>query len=163
MNSFRTLLEEAPDDLAYKNAQFRARLPAGRLYTASHYWLEPTETPATWRIGMTRFATRMLGEMVEMDFEIKENEGIQTGQIVGWMEGFKATTDLYSVIDGMFCGANPEVEADPGYVHGDSHGRGWLYLAEGQPEAGAMNVKGYAQVLDAAIEKILGEGYVDQT
>jgi glycine cleavage system H protein len=162
MDSYRTLIAAAPKDMAYKNAQFRARLPAGRLYTASHYWLEPTGDSNEWRIGMTRFATRMMGEMVEMDLEVKEHDPLQTGQIIGWMEGFKATTDIYSVIDGEFSGTNPDVVKDPAYVHGDSHGRGWLYLACGNPEPGAMNIDGYAKVLDAAIEKILGEGYIDQ-
>jgi len=47
------------------------------------------------------------------------------GQTVGWVEGFKALTDLYSVADGtFFAGGNPEIEADPTRIDKDPYGQG---------------------------------------
>ncbi|MEM7393684.1 MAG: glycine cleavage system protein H, partial [Verrucomicrobiota bacterium] len=140
-------------DVAFNREQFKTRLPGDRLYTASHYWLKPDE--GAWRIGLTKFATRMLGEMVEYDFEVKTGEAIATGQIVGWLEGFKATSDLYSVMDGAFLSSNPDLEEKIGLVHADPYRRGWLYRAEGAPEPESADVNGYAAILNQTIDRIL--------
>ena len=52
------------DLIPYKRSRFQTRLPKNRLYTASHFWLAEVEA-GLWRVGFTRFATRMLGEIVE--------------------------------------------------------------------------------------------------
>lgn len=145
--------------LPFRRSQFRARLPRHVLYTRSHYWLAPEPEPDLWRVGMTRFATRMLGEMVEMDFELDPGAPIAPGQIIGWLEGFKATTDIFAPLAGAWSAANPDLEADPSRLHADSHGRGWLYRATGTPEDTALDVEAYAMLLDATIDKMLGEGY----
>jgi Glycine cleavage system H protein (lipoate-binding) len=56
--------------LTYKRERFATRLPVDRVYTRSHYWLLEVE-PAVWRIGFTKFASRMLGDIVEYKFEIE--------------------------------------------------------------------------------------------
>ena len=43
-----------------------------------------------------KFATRMLGEVVEFDFEVAPGDSIEEGQAIGWFEGFKAVSDLYT-------------------------------------------------------------------
>jgi len=139
--------------ILYKRSRFQSRLPKGRLYTASHFWLLEQE-PGLWRVGFTRFATRMLGEIVEHGFEVKPAQGITVGQTVGWVEGFKALTDLYSVADGTFAGGNPEIEADPTRIDKDPYGQGWLYLVRGSPEPNSVPVEGYIQLLDATIDKM---------
>src|SRR5262245_22616438 len=73
----------------YKRSRFSTRLPAGYLYTPSHYWLRQSE-PGVWQIGFTKFASRMLGEIVEFDFKVPSGAPIETGQVIGWTEGFKA-------------------------------------------------------------------------
>src|SRR5580658_9467354 len=98
--------------LFYKRSRFQTRLPRGRLYTPSHCWLAEVE-PGLWRIGLTRFATRMLGETVEQGFEVKQGDAIRVGQAIGWIEGFKALTDLYCVVDGAFASGNAALDADP--------------------------------------------------
>ncbi len=55
-----------------------------------------------WRVGFTKFATRMLGDFVEHAFEPKVGDPVTVGQTIGWVEGFKALTDLYCVADGTF-------------------------------------------------------------
>src|SRR5665213_3852879 len=99
------------DIIPYKRSRFQTRLPTGRLYTLSHYWLAEIE-PGLWRVGLTRFATRMLGEVVEQGFEVKEGGAVKVGQVIGWVEGFKALTDLYCVVDGAFAGGNAQLDAD---------------------------------------------------
>jgi glycine cleavage system H protein len=139
--------------ILYKRSRFQSRLPKGRLYTASHFWLQEQE-PGVWRVGFTRFATRMLGEIVEHGFEVKLDNAIAVGQTIGWVEGFKALTDLYSVADGTFAGGNPTIEQDPTRIDRDPYGQGWLYLVRGSPEPNSVPVEGYIQLLDATIDKM---------
>jgi glycine cleavage system H protein len=137
----------------YKRSRFQSRLPRGRLYTASHFWLAEQE-PGVWRVGFTRFATRMLGDLVEHGFEVKVGDPIKVGQTIGWVEGFKALTDLYSVADGIFAGGNPDLDKDTTLIDKDPYHKGWLYLVRGTPDANSTDVDGYIRMLDAAIDKM---------
>src|SRR6478672_2695466 len=105
------MAEEAAEFIYYKRSRFSSRLPAERLYTPSHFWILQVE-PGVWRVGFTKFATRMLGDFVELGFEPKIGDAVQVGQTIGWVEGFKALTDLYCVVEGQFAGTNPELDAD---------------------------------------------------
>ncbi|MEX2214050.1 MAG: glycine cleavage system protein H [Phycisphaeraceae bacterium] len=146
-----------PDDVVrYKRSRFSTRLPEHRLYTASHSWLWERE-PGLWRVGYTKFATRMLGELVEHDFEVKPGDAVKVGQIIGWVEGFKAASDVYCVLDGEFVTGNPALTANVALLDEDTYGEGWLYEIRGKPEPGAMDVQGYTGILDLAIDKIQGK------
>ena len=139
--------------ILYKRSRFQSRLPKNRLYTGSHFWLDEQE-PGVWRVGFTRFATRMLGEIVEHGFEVKPDAPIRVGQTIGWVEGFKALTDLYSVADGTFAGGNAAIDSEPTLIDKDPYGAGWLYLVRGTPDANSVPVEGYIQLLDATIDKM---------
>jgi glycine cleavage system H protein len=140
--------------LAYRRSRFSTRLPLARRYTAAHYWLEG-EADAQWRVGFTKFATRMLGDLVEYRFEVEPGGPIRLGQKIGWVEGFKAVSELYSVVDGAFLRSNPDLERDVTLVDGDPYARGWLYEARGHPEPSSVDAQGYTAILDATIDKML--------
>ncbi len=144
------------ESLPYKRARFKTRLPTGRLYAASHFWMEerPDER-GVWRAGFTKFASRMLGDLVEHDFELKEGDTVEVGQIIGWIEGFKATSDLYSPLAGFFRRGNPELRQNLDLLRADPYVRGWLFEAEGAPGEDAVDVQGYAEILNLAIDKVL--------
>src|SRR5262249_8084203 len=55
------MADDSPQIVFYKRARFKTNLPTDRLYVQSHYWLAE-ESPGTFRIGLTKFATRMLGD-----------------------------------------------------------------------------------------------------
>ena len=65
-----------PETIAYKRSRFSTRLPVQYRYTASHYWLRESE-PGIWQVGFTKFATRMLGEMVEFEFKVQPGARIE--------------------------------------------------------------------------------------
>jgi glycine cleavage system H protein len=117
--------------------------------------MEEQEEAGLWRIGFTKFASRMLGDLVEHDFEIKPGEAIELGQIIGWIEGFKATSDLYSCLTGTFRRGNPELRENLDLLRADPYSRGWLFEAEGTPGDDAVGVEGYAEILNLAIDKVL--------
>ncbi len=138
----------------YKRSTFVTHLPVDYLFSPSHGWAWQIE-PNLWRVGLTKFATRMLGEMVDLGFESQKEDPISAGQIIGWMEGFKAISDLYSLIDGNFAHMNPELEKDLSQISKDPYGGGWLYQARGNLDQRCLKVEQYTTLLDTTIDKIL--------
>lgn len=144
----------AADALYYKRARFSTRLPVDRRYTAGHYWLLE-ESPGVWRVGFTKFATRMLGDLVEYDLSAKPGTTVEVGHEIGSVEGFKAVTALYSVAEGEMLGIGDEVQTDITLAESDPYGRGWLYRVKGRPDPESVDVSGYVAILDATIDKML--------
>ena len=108
-----------------------------------------------WRVGFTKFATRMLGEIVEVRFEKKPGDALASGDIVGSIEGFKAISDLYCCADGEFAAANPALTTNIDSVGDDPYGAGWLYEVLGEPDAKCITMEAYRGMLDATIDKIM--------
>lgn len=133
-------------------------MPVNRRYTAAHYWLLE-EAPGIWRIGFTKFATRMLGDLVEYEFNVSNGESVTLGQAIGSVEGFKAVTTIYCVADGEFLGVADDLRADITLAETDPYGRGWLYRVRGHPDPGSVDVHDYVSILDATIDKLLESRY----
>jgi glycine cleavage system H protein len=106
-------------------------------------------------VGFTKFAIRMLGDLVEYGFEVMPGDPISVGQVIGSVEGFKAITDVYCVGDGEFAGTNPDLEQDITLIDTDPYHRGWLYRFRGTPDPASVDVHGYVAILDATIQKML--------
>jgi glycine cleavage system H protein len=143
-----------PKTLRYKRSHFVADLPEGFLYTPSHYWLSEQKT-GLWRVGFTKFATRMLGELVDFAFEVEPGVTVETGQMIGWCEGFKAMTDLFCAGRGVFRGGNPELKAKLTLANKNPFGAGWLYEFEGEPDERRLEVVAYRDFLDKTIDRLL--------
>ncbi|MBI4660374.1 MAG: glycine cleavage system protein H [Verrucomicrobia bacterium] len=141
--------------LFYKRSRFATQLPVDYLYSPSHSWIARDSEPGLWRVGLTKFATRMLGEMVDHGFEAETGAPVASGQIIGWIEGFKAISDIFCIADGNFRGANAVIREKITLVNKDPYGAGWLYLVKGRPDARCMDVQAYKAVLDKTIDKIL--------
>src|SRR5262249_46698620 len=145
---------ETPKTLHYKRSRFTTQLPMDYLYSPSHCWIARQEDDL-WRIGFTKFATRMLGDMVDHGFEVELNAPVQPGQVVGWIEGFKPLSDIFFIADGSFVGANPLLKERITAVKKDPYGEGWLYMVKGKPDAKCVDVHNYRAILDKTIDKIL--------
>ncbi len=142
--------------VSYRRSRFSTKLPGDRVYTPSHFWLLETE-PGRWRVGVTRFAQRMLGDLVEHGFEVKSEQAVELGETIGWIEAFKAMTDVYCVGTGRFDGGNPLLETTPRKFDIDPYNEGWLYAFAGTPDPNAVDAAGYSKLLDLAIDKIQGK------
>src|SRR2546430_1138264 len=125
---------QRPTALSYKRARFTTQLPVNYLYSPSHCWIAAQDNDV-WRVGLTKFATRMLGDMVDHGFGVEVDAPVASGQIIGWVEGFKAISDLFCIADGRFAGANPQLKEKITAVNKDPYGAGWLYAIKGQPDA----------------------------
>jgi glycine cleavage system H protein len=142
------------ETIAYKRARFATRLPAGRRYTLSHFWFREEER-GIWQVGFSKFAARMLGDLVEFEFSVPIGAAVEVGQSIGWVEGFKAVSDLYSVVSGEFLGANPALGDNITLADTDPYNSGWLYRVAGVPDKNSVDVYGYIAALDATIDTML--------
>ena len=139
----------------YKLARFSARFPESFRYSPSHYWMAPVEgEEGLWRVGFTKFATRMLGELVDCEWQVPQGGAVAPGQVVGWVEGFKAASDVYCVMQGAFEAGNPALKEDACIVRTDPYEVGWLYSVRGEPEPDSVDVHGYIELLDKTIKRM---------
>lgn len=140
--------------ILYRRATFVTHLPVEHLYTPSHNWLKQV-SEGEWRVGYTKFALRMLGELVDVKFEPVAGMAVKAGDIVGSIEGFKAISDIYSVVTGSFVSGNSALNSGLEQVNEKPYEDGWLYQVKGQPDGRAMDVNGYRALLDETIDRIL--------
>ncbi len=150
------------ETVRYKHAHFSARFPAHYLYVPSHYWLaEIEESPGTWRVGFTKFATRMLGELVDAEWKIPTGGAVSPGQDIGYVEGFKAASDVFCALPGSFAGGNPALDVDACIVRSSPYVDGWLYSVNGAPHDDALDVHSYIELLDKTINTMQASGAYD--
>jgi glycine cleavage system H protein len=167
------------ETVRFRHAHFSARFPVDCLYTPSHFWIRPAggaagqaaaeaannladcDTPRLWHVGFTKFATRMLGELVEMVLEVKPGQTVAGGERLGTVEGFKAVSDLFCVLDGTLSATNPALTAEACLTHSDPYGAGWLYAVDGRPTPGYLDVHGYIALLTATIDQLQASRYSD--
>jgi len=142
--------------LHYKRATFATQLPVDFLYAPSHAWAGPLGENR-WRVGLTKFATRMLGEMVDHGFEVEPGTLVAPGQIIGWVEGFKAISDLFCIGTGEFIGRNPALSENIKLISKEPYTGGWLYEIRGQPDDKCVPVQVYRDLLDKTIDRILAQ------
>lgn len=140
--------------LVYRRARFATHLPESYRYSRGHFWLCET-SPGLWRAGLTAYGVRMLGETVECEWEVQPGQRVSFGAKLGWIEGFKAVSDIGSLVEGEFAAHNPALAGDLTLVDTDPHGRGWLYEARGRPDPDTVDAHGYGSVLDEAIDAML--------
>lgn len=145
----------------YKRSNFVTHLPAECLYSPSHFWLARIEG-GRWRVGFTKFATRMLGEIVDVQFDAKSGDSVASGDIIGSIEGFKAISDIYCVANGTFLGANAALKGDIELVGREPYAGGWLYELEGTPDEKCGDLASYRALLDATIDKMLAKQPTDE-
>lgn len=123
---------------------------------------EVEDSPGLWRVGFTKFATRMLGELVEANFPLPLGSPVTPGQEIGTVEGFKAASDVYSVMTGTFHGSNAILEDDACIVRSDPYVDGWLYAVQGEPEKESVDVHGYIKLLEATINRMQEEEHQEE-
>lgn len=142
------------ETIHYKRSHFVTQLPVSYRYSRSHAWIS-AQGEKRWRVGLTKFATRMLGEMVDHGFESQPGTAVAVGQIIGWVEGFKAISDLFAVVRGEFIGSNPALKDQINLIGKDPYAKGWLYEIDGEPDPQAVDVQAYRVLLDKTIDRIL--------
>ncbi len=145
---------EQNSTLPYKRARFVTQLPTAYVYSPGHFWLS-RRPDGFCRVGLTKFGSRMLGEMVDHGFEVAPRSRVIPGQSIGWVEGFKAVSELFCIATGEFAGGNRALDEKITLVNQDPYGMGWLYEVRGEPDTTCLDVYAYARLLDETIDKFL--------
>jgi glycine cleavage system H protein len=101
--------------------------PDDRRYTDSHEWLKPDGSTVT--LGITRFAVDELTDLTFVDLP-EVGQSVEAGQPIGEVESVKATSDLYTAVNGTVAEVNEAVVENPGLVNEDPFERGWLVKIE---------------------------------
>jgi glycine cleavage system H protein len=141
------------DSISYRRSRFATNLPAERRYTVSHCWLAE-ESKGVWRVGFTKFAAWLLGDLVEYEFSITAGSPVAVGQEIGWIEGLKSLATIYSVAEGEFLDSGSEISGDITLIDSDPYERGWLYRIRGKA-ADSVDVHGYIALLDEAVDNVV--------
>jgi glycine cleavage system H protein len=141
--------------LAYRRGRFATELPLDYRYSPTHFWIGQ-ESGDTCRVGLTKFGSRLLGEVVDCGFEAPPGGSVIAGQVIGWVEGFKCILDVVVIGQGTFALVNPALETNITVINQDPYGAGWLYALEGKPDPACFSAYDYARVLDSVIDRWLG-------
>jgi glycine cleavage system H protein len=142
------------ETIPYRRSRFVTSLPAERRYTASHCWLAE-EPDGIWRVGMTKFAAWLLGDLVEYEFSAPAHSAVTVGQEIGWLEGLKSLTTIRAVAEGAFLGSGSEIASNITLIESDPYERGWLYRVRGIAAADSVDVHGYMAILDEAVDNVI--------
>jgi glycine cleavage system H protein len=101
--------------------------------------------------------------MVEHGFQVVPGASLQVGDAIGFVEGFKAVSELHSAVNGRFLSANPALREKPDLINQDPYDAGWLYAAEGTPDPACLDVQGYRDFLDRTIDRMRVEEAGEET
>lgn len=97
--------------------------PEDRRYLQSHEWHK--QEGELVAIGISQFAVSELTDITFVDV-FRTDGGVHAGESFGEIESVKATSEMYSGIDGEVVEVNQEVLDNPSLINEDCYGKGWL-------------------------------------
>ena len=92
-------------------------------YTKDHEWVKVEGDVGI--IGISHFAQESLGDIVYVQFPVVGNV-VRFGEEIGEVESTKATSPLYSPVNGTVLRVNDSLSKNPELVNNDSYGEGWI-------------------------------------
>lgn len=98
-------------------------IPNDRTYLESHEWHKLDGEVVT--LGITQFAADELTDITFVALP-KVGDTVSAGARWGEVESVKATSDLYSGVDGTIVETNNELTNNPGLVNTDPFNAGWM-------------------------------------
>ena len=93
-------------------------------FSKQHEWASMDGEVAT--IGITKHATKMLGDVVFVELPEKGKNIEKDGQ-AGVVESTKAASDIYSPLAGEIVEINQSIVDDPSAVNKDPEGNAWFF------------------------------------
>ena len=105
-----------------------AFLAVDRKYSRNHMWA--AEIDAGYRIGLSSYAVKLLGDITHLQWSVKAGVSIDLGQQIGFIEGSKATSDLYAPIAGEVSQLNDEPPKIPSLLNSNPY-EAWLLAIVG--------------------------------
>ena len=97
--------------------------PADRRYLESHEWHKLEGDVVT--IGISQFAVEELTDITYVEAIVSEGD-VSKGDSVAEVESVKATSEIYTGIDGEVIEVNQQVVDNPSLINEDPYEKGWL-------------------------------------
>ncbi|QDU33225.1 Glycine cleavage system H protein [Poriferisphaera corsica] len=97
--------------------------PADCRYLESHEWHKLEGDVVT--LGISQFAVEELTDITYVEALVQEG-AVSKGDSVAEVESVKATSEIYTGIDGEVIAVNQEVIDNPSLINEDPFGKGWL-------------------------------------
>jgi glycine cleavage system H protein len=121
--------------------------PEDLKYAPSHEWVHVSQSGADKiaTIGISAVAVEALTDLVYMDLPAV-GEKVSAGNSFGEVESVKATSDLYSPVDGEIVEVNSTLPDNLDRLSADPYGAGWIIkvkLSSEKALAGLLNYKDY--------------------
>jgi glycine cleavage system H protein len=129
-------------------------IPADLRYSKDHLWARPAGSAGPVRVGVTDFAQRSLGDVVNVTLP-RIGETVEAGEPCGDIESTKSVNDLIAPVTGTVSTRNDELAGSPEVLNTDPYGQGWMFEVEADP---AMQAQQLAALMDdAAYRQLAGE------
>ncbi len=119
--------------LVFMMGRSPAFLPVDRRYARNHMWALATDSG--YRLGFSAYAVKLLGDLHHLEWSVEPGSTVAGGQQVGFIEGSKATSDLYAPIAGTIQEINGAVLADPSLINSNLYDDAWLLDVAGSGNA----------------------------
>ena len=136
-----------PKPLVFMMGRSPVFLPTDREYARNHMWA--TGAAEDYRLGLSAYAVKLLGDLRHLDWSAEAGATITAGQQIGFIEGSKATSDLYAPMPGRLLQLNDAVVADPTLLNSNLYDAGWLLVIAGSGE-GLLSPEQYLSHLEAS-------------
>ncbi|MBW1996512.1 MAG: glycine cleavage system protein H [Deltaproteobacteria bacterium] len=102
------------------------KVPMGHYFHDGHTWAK-IESGGYIRIGLDDFALKLLGKPDAMDLPLMGKE-LRRNR-AGWrLKRGQNKAEVLSPIDGVIVDVNSEARENPGVVHREPYGDGWLFM-----------------------------------
>jgi len=98
-------------------------VPTDRKYLKTHEWHKVEGELVV--IGITDHAAEELTDITFVQLP-QVGRKVKAGESFGEAESVKATSDLYTGIDGEVVAVNDDLATDPGLINRDPFGGGWM-------------------------------------
>ena len=102
-----------------------SNIPVDLCYSESHEWARANDD-GTVTIGITDHAQHLLGDLVFV--EIPEvGRAVAADESCAVVESVKATSDVYSPLEGVIVEVNEALADTPELINEDPYGEGWIF------------------------------------
>ncbi|KAG5467055.1 hypothetical protein LSCM1_01235 [Leishmania martiniquensis] len=96
---------------------------ATKHFTDSHEWVEECGGEIT--IGITTYAQENLGDVVYVSLP-QVGDTVTARDVIGEVESVKATSNVYSPVNGTVSAVNEKLRDEPGLINQSPEEKGWL-------------------------------------
>ena len=117
-------------------------IPNDLRYHKEHEWVRVEGEQAT--LGISHHAQEALGDVIFIDLP-QIDAAITADQEIGEVESTKATSSIYSPVNGKIIKVNTALQDHPEYMNSDPYGQGWIAMVQLTNPAEVENLMTAAQ------------------